>query len=83
LNPFRDGFLGKSWWEGFKKRHPELVLQTIEGLDRDRALNLCPVVVTKFYDTYPMPTRNIPIVQNIYGTVTRLVYKLEGIVACG
>jgi transposase-like protein len=26
LNPFKDGFPRKSWWVGFKKRHPELVL---------------------------------------------------------
>ena len=25
-NPFKDGFPGKSWWSGFKKRHPDLVL---------------------------------------------------------
>ena len=28
-NPFRDEFPGKSWSDGFKKRHPELVLQII------------------------------------------------------
>ena len=50
-NPFKDGFPGKSWWFGFKTRHPELVLRTAEGLDRDRALNLRPAVVQKFYDT--------------------------------
>jgi len=50
-NPFKDGFPGKSWWFGFKKRHPDLVVCTIEGLDRDRALNLCPAVVQKLYDT--------------------------------
>jgi len=44
-NPFKDGFPGKSWWFGFKKRHPKLVLCTVEGFDRDRALNLCPAVV--------------------------------------
>jgi len=21
-NPFKDGFLGESWWFGFRKRHP-------------------------------------------------------------
>jgi len=21
-NPFKDGFIGKSWWAGFKQRHP-------------------------------------------------------------
>jgi len=50
-NPFKDGFPSKSWWFGFKKRHPDLVLCTTEGLDRDIALNLCPAIVSKFYDT--------------------------------
>ncbi|KAH9291763.1 hypothetical protein KI387_043047 [Taxus chinensis] len=49
-NPFRDGFPGKSWWAGFRKRHPDLAIRTAEGLDRDRALNLRPAIVTKFYD---------------------------------
>ena len=34
-----------------KKRNPELVLQKIEGLDRDRTLNMRPIVVFKFYNT--------------------------------
>lgn len=50
-NPFRDGFLGKSWWSKFKKRHPKLALRTTEDLNRDRALNLRPTVVSRFYDT--------------------------------
>jgi len=50
-NPFKDGFLGKSWWSGFKKRHPNLVLHTTEGLDRDKALNLGLAIVSKFYNT--------------------------------
>ena len=33
LNQFKDGFLGKSWWAGFKARYLEIVLQTTEGLD--------------------------------------------------
>ena len=48
---FRHGFSGKPWWVGFKARDMDLVLRTTEGLDRDRALNLCPTVVAKFYDT--------------------------------
>lgn len=50
-NPFKDGFPGKSWWRGFKQRHLELVLRITEGLDRDRALHLCPTVVSMFYQT--------------------------------
>lgn len=50
-NPFRDGLPGKSWWVGFKKRHQEFVFWTTKFLDRDRALNFCPAVVPKFYET--------------------------------
>lgn len=50
-NPFKDGFPGKSWWFGFKKWHPDLVLRIAKGLDRDGALNLRPAVICKFYDT--------------------------------
>ena len=50
-NPFKDGFPGKSWWFGLKKRYPYIVFCIVEGLDRDRALNLHPIVVCKFYDT--------------------------------
>ena len=50
-NPFKDGFPGKSWWFGFKKRHPDLVLLITEGLDRDITLNFCLVVVNNFYNT--------------------------------
>jgi len=50
MNPFKDGFCGKLWWVGFKKRHPKIILQTMKGLDRNRSMNLCPIVVTQFYD---------------------------------
>lgn len=50
-NPFKYGFPGKAWWEAFKRRHPKLVLRKTKGLDRDRALNLCPTIMSKFYDT--------------------------------
>ncbi|KAH9292038.1 hypothetical protein KI387_042776 [Taxus chinensis] len=48
-NPFTDGFPGKSWWAGFKKRHPDLTLRTAEGLDKDRAVCLRPSIVSSFY----------------------------------
>lgn len=35
----------------FKKRHPQLVLRTKEGLDKDKALNIHPIVVSRLYDT--------------------------------
>ncbi|KAH9291752.1 hypothetical protein KI387_043059, partial [Taxus chinensis] len=48
--PFREGLPGKSWCEGFRKRHPDIVLRTAEGLERDRAIGLRPEVVSKFYE---------------------------------
>lgn len=50
-NPFKDGIPGKSWWTGFKRRHPELTLRIAEGIDKDRAVNLRPTVIFAFYDT--------------------------------
>lgn len=49
-NPFKNGFPGKSWWKGFKKRHPELALRTTEGIDKDRATMLRPSIVAAFYE---------------------------------
>lgn len=37
-NPVKNGLLGRSWWVGFRKRHPNLTIRTAEGLDRDRAV---------------------------------------------
>lgn len=50
-NPFKNGLPGKSWWTGFKRRHPDLCLRTTQGQDRDRAINLRQPVVSAFYDT--------------------------------
>ncbi|XP_057821289.2 uncharacterized protein LOC131033984 [Cryptomeria japonica] len=49
--PFKDGMLGKSCWFGFKSRHLELSSQIVEGLDKDRAPSLRPIVVSTFYET--------------------------------
>jgi len=81
-NPFKDGFLGKSWWSGFKKIHLDLLLHITEGLDRERALNLCPAIVSKFYNTISVTMNNTHMSQNIYGTLMKQAYKQEGIVVC-
>lgn len=39
-NQFKNGLLGRSWWVGFRKRHPDLTLRTAESLDRDREMML-------------------------------------------
>ncbi|XP_059073557.1 uncharacterized protein LOC131874281 [Cryptomeria japonica] len=49
-NPFKNGFPGRSWWTGFRKRHPDLTIRVAEGLDRDRAVMLRPSIMTDFYD---------------------------------
>ncbi|XP_059064427.1 MFS-type transporter clz9-like [Cryptomeria japonica] len=49
-NPFKNDFPGRSWWIAFHKRHPDLIIRTAEGLDRDRAVMLRPSIVTNFYD---------------------------------
>ncbi|KAH9314182.1 hypothetical protein KI387_022809 [Taxus chinensis] len=49
-NPFKDGLPGKSWWYGFRRRHPNLTIRIAEGLDRDRAVILRPRIVAAFYD---------------------------------
>lgn len=47
--PFKDGIPGKGWMKWFHHRHPNLALQTVEGLDLARARNLCPDGVQSFY----------------------------------
>ena len=82
-NPFKDGFPGKSWWSGFKKRHPDLVLRTTEGLDRDRALNLRPAIVSSSITLFLLHMTSTHMPQTIYGTVMKQAYRQEEIVVCG
>ncbi|KAI5058629.1 hypothetical protein GOP47_0026799 [Adiantum capillus-veneris] len=35
---FTNGIPGRSWWEGFRGRHPQLVFRVSEGLDQSRAI---------------------------------------------
>ncbi|XP_057864226.2 uncharacterized protein LOC131072165 [Cryptomeria japonica] len=49
--PFKDGMPGNSWWFGFKAKYHELSLRMTEGLDKDQALCLIPIVVYAFYET--------------------------------
>ena len=48
--PFRDGIPSKSWLKWFKKRHSTLVMRTPQGLDLNRARNLCPPIVQNYYE---------------------------------
>lgn len=49
-NPFTNGMPGKSWWAGYRKRHPDLTMRIAEGVDSDRAIMLRPSIVSSFYD---------------------------------
>ena len=76
-HPLKDGFSGKSWWSGFKKRHPNLVLRTTEGFERERALNLHHVIVSKFYNTLSVAYEKHSYAQTIYGIVMKHAYRRE------
>lgn len=47
--PFRDGIPGAGWLRWWRRRHPDLVLRSTQGLDTNRARGLCPENVKSFY----------------------------------
>ena len=48
--PFKDGIPGRSWLYWFQKRHPQLVLRQAQGLELNRAKNLCSSMIEVFYE---------------------------------
>jgi hypothetical protein len=48
-NPFRNGIPGAGWLRWFRRRHPNLALRSTQGLEVNRARNLCPENVSSFY----------------------------------
>jgi hypothetical protein len=48
-NPFTHGILGQGWLKWFKRRHHELTLRSSQGLEVNRAKNLCPQNVVSLY----------------------------------
>jgi hypothetical protein len=48
-NPFYNGIPGAGWLRWFRRRHPNLVLRSTQGLEVNRARNLCPEIVSSFY----------------------------------
>jgi hypothetical protein len=48
--PFIDGVPGGSWVKWFRRRHPDLILRSSQGLEIARAKGLCPVNVATFSD---------------------------------
>jgi hypothetical protein len=48
-NPFRNGIPGVGWLRWFRRRHPNLSLRSTQGLEVNRARNLCPENVASLY----------------------------------
>ena len=47
---FKEGIPGRSWLKWFRTRHHTLVLRIPQALDQNRAKNLCPPMVSTFYE---------------------------------
>ncbi|MCO5552272.1 hypothetical protein L7F22_005784 [Adiantum nelumboides] len=47
---FSNGIPCKSWWAGFRKRHPNLVFRVGESLDQSRATRFRPEIVKSLHD---------------------------------
>ncbi|MCO5592019.1 hypothetical protein L7F22_046013 [Adiantum nelumboides] len=63
---FSNGISGKSWWEAFRRRHPNLVFRVSERLDQSRACRFRPKIVKtlhdnleKLYSEHNYPSTNI------------------------
>ncbi|MCO5551985.1 hypothetical protein L7F22_005493 [Adiantum nelumboides] len=61
-----NGIPGKSWWEAFRRRHPNLVFRVSEGLDQSRTCKFRPEIVKtlhdnleKLYSEHNFPPTNI------------------------
>jgi hypothetical protein len=78
VTPFRGGLPGDSWVRWFKKRHPYLTLRSSQGLEFARAKGLCPENVASFYSNLEHMYRHITIHQRIYGIVTKVEHRQEG-----
>jgi hypothetical protein len=48
-NPFTHGIPGQGWLQWFRRRHPQLTLRASQGLEVNRAKNLCPQNVASLY----------------------------------
>jgi hypothetical protein len=49
VNSFYNGIPGAGWLRWFRHRHPQLVLRSVQGLEVNRARNLCPENVESFH----------------------------------
>jgi hypothetical protein len=48
-HPFTHGIPGQGWLRWFRRRHPELTLRSSQGLEVNRAKNLCPENVASLF----------------------------------
>lgn len=49
-HPFKDGFAGRGWYDGFMARHPKLTLRTPQPLSYARALCSNKAVIDDFFE---------------------------------
>ena len=48
--PLKNGKAGKDWFDGFRKRHPELTIRKPEKLTTTRARMVNPVILKNYFD---------------------------------
>ncbi|XP_069112283.1 tigger transposable element-derived protein 6-like [Argopecten irradians] len=48
--PFKKALPSRGWWEGVKRRHPEITIRKPEKLGNSRARMLNPVVVERYFN---------------------------------
>ena len=48
--PFKNGRPGRTWYRGFLRRHPEITVRDPEGVSKNRAEGLDPIIIGEFFD---------------------------------
>ena len=51
------------WWQGFKKRHPEILLRKPDNLNRGRSRMNNQIVINKFFKLLKQELESIDILQ--------------------
>ena len=49
-HPFNEGTAGRSWFDGFRSRHPNLTLRSAQSLSHSRASNANKETITDFFE---------------------------------
>ena len=73
--PFKNGVPGQAWWDGFKRRNPQLVLRKAEKLSSTRARNLNKPQVIKYFEDLNRQIEALDLREKPlqYGTWTRRI----------